>query len=630
MLQQMREGFRYLKWVLWLIVFMFVVWAFASWTGGGTGGGSQPENWAARVNETTIEAQAFLNYARQLDGTYQSLFGDQYAQQRGLIRVGQQAINNLVDEELIFQAASRQGLGVSPAEVAQAITRDPSFQENGAFIGAERYRGMFKSSRMSVAQYESQMRRRLLVNKYRGLVGDGITVTDAEVEQEFLRRNQKTSVDWILVDAARLTVSQPDDAAIQAYYDAHRDRYMRGEGRTGSFVLVNPRDLAASATVGEAEIRAAYDRDQASRYTQREQRRASHILLKVPAGASDADTAKVAAKARDVLRQARAGGDFADLARRYSEDSSAAAGGDLNFFGRGQMVKEFEEAAFSLPVGSISDPVKTVYGFHIIKVTDTRDARVQPFDEVKDAIRDDIALGRARSAAMDRAAQIATAAVGGHLDDAARAQGLAVTETGPLHTGDALPGQPASQQVVMRMLALQPGQVSEAVAVPGGMIIVQVTGALPDEARPLSEVRARVEKEILDERRSDALRARAGAAGSLATLARQLAIDVRKQDDLARGAGLPGVPRDARIDRQIDALAPGVIGDPVVTTTGLVVLSVRARNDHRDEFAAQRDTTRDSLVTQQRDRLLRAHVHRLRDQGEVTINETLVATVDRS
>ena len=630
MLQQMREGFRYLKWVLWLIVFMFVVWAFASWTGGGTGGGRQPENWAARVNGTTIEAQAFLNYARQLDGTYQSLFGDQYAQQRGLIRVGQQAINNMVDEELIFQAASGQGLGVSPAEVAQAITRDPSFQENGAFIGAERYRGMFKSARMSVAQYESQMRRRLLVNKYRGLVGDGITVTDAEVEQEFLRRNQKTSVDWILVDAARLTVSQPDDAAILAYYDAHRDGYMRGEGRTGTFVLVNPRDLAASVTVGEAEIRAAYDRDQASRYTQREQRRASHILLKFPAGASDADTAKVAAKTRDVLRQARAGGDFADLARRYSEDSSAAAGGDLNFFGRGQMVKEFEEAAFSLPVGSISDPVKTVYGFHIIKVTDTRDARVQPFDEVKDAIRDDIALGRARSAAMDRAAQIATAAAGGHLDDAARAQGLAITETGPLHTGDALPGQPASQQVVMRMLALQPGQVSEAVAVPGGMIIVQVTGALPDEARPLSEVRARVEKEILDERRSDALRARAAAAGSLATLARQLAIDVRKQDDLARGVGLPGVPRDARIDRQIDTLAPGVIGDPVVTTTGLVVLSVRARNDHRDEFAAQRDTTRDSLVTQQRDRLLRAHVHRLREQGEVTINEPLVATVDRS
>jgi peptidyl-prolyl cis-trans isomerase D len=630
MLQQMREGFRYLKWLLWLVVLMFVIWAFASWTGGGTGSGREPENWAAKVNGTVIEAQAFLNYARQLDGTYQSLFGEQYAQQRSVIRVGRQAINGMVDEELLFQAATRQGLGVSPEEVAQAITRDPSFHEDGVFIGAERYRSLFKSARTSVGQFESQMGRRLLVDKYRGLIGDGVSVTDAEVEQEFLRRNQKTSVDWILVEAARLSVPPPDDAAVQSFYGAHRDRYMRGEGRTGIFVLVNPRDLAASVAVGEAEIRAAYDRDQASRYTQREQRRASHILLKVPAGASDADTAKVAAKTRDVLRQAKAGGDFAGLARRYSEDTSASAGGDLDFFGRGQMVKEFEDVAFSLPVGSISDPVKTVYGFHIIKVTDTRDARVRPFDEVKDAIRDDIALGRARSAAMDRAAQIATAADGGRLEEAARAQGLAVTETGPMRTGDALPGQPASNQVVVRMMALQPGQVSEAIAVPGGMGIVQVTGTLPDEARPLQEVRARVEKEVLDERRSEALRARAAAAGNIEALARQLKIDVKKEDDLARGAGLPGVPRDPRIDRQIDTLAPGVTGDPVVTTAGLVVLSVRARNDHRDEMPAQRDATRDSLVTQQRDRLLRAHVRRLRDQGEVTINQPLVGTVDRS
>jgi len=630
MLQQMREWFRYLKWVLWLVVLMFVIWAFASWTGGGTGRGPEPENWAAKVNGTVIEAQAFLNYARQLDGTYQSLFGEQYAQQRGLIRVGRQAINTMVDEELLFQAATRQGLGVSPEEVAQAITRDPSFQENGAFIGAARYRTLFKSARLSVGQFESQMRRRLLIDKYRGLVGDSVSVTDSEVEQEFLRRNQKTSVDWILVDATRLSVPPPDDAAVQSFYVAHRDRYMRGAGRTGIFVLVDPRDLATSATVGEAEIRAAYDRDLESRYTQREQRRASHILLKVPAGAGEADTARVAAKAADVRRQAKAGGDFAELARRHSEDSSAAAGGDLNFFGRGQMVREFEDAAFSLPVGSISDPVKTAYGFHIIKVTDTREARVQLFDEVRDAIRDGLALDRARSAATDRAAQIAAAAGGGRLEEAARAQGLAVTETGPLHAGEALPGQPASNQVVMRMMTLQPGQVSEPVAVPGGTVIVQVTGTLPDEARPLPEVRARVEKELLDERRGEALRARAAAAGSLAALARQLGIDVRKQDDLARGAGLPGVPREPRIDRQIDTLAPGVIGDPVVTTAGLVVLSVRARDDHRDELAARRDETRDGLVTQQRDRLLRAHVRRLRDQGEVTINEPLVGTVDRS
>jgi peptidyl-prolyl cis-trans isomerase D len=263
-------------------------------------------------------------------------------------------------------------------------------------------------------------------------------------------------------------------------------------------------------------------------------------------------------------------------------------------------------------------------------VTDTRAARVQTFDEVKEDIRKDIALGRARSAANERASQIATGAAGGRLDEAARERGLTVNETGAVRAGGALPGLPASQPAVARMLELEPGQVSEPIAVPGGLVIVQVTGTLPDEARPLQEVRTRIDKEILDERRGEALRARADAAGSLDALARQLGVEVKKQDDLTQGAVLTGVSRDSRIDRQIETLAPGAIGDPVPTAAGLVLLSVRARDDRREEMATQHDATRDSLVSQQRDRLLRAHIRRLRDQGEVAINEALVETVDRS
>jgi peptidyl-prolyl cis-trans isomerase D len=630
MLQQMRDWFRYLKWLLVIVVFMFVVWAATSWTGGSSGGRTQSEEWAAKVNGTVIEAQAFLNYARQLDGTYRSIFGDQYAQQRGMIRVGRQAINNMVEEELLYQEALRQGLVVSPEEVAQAITRDPSFQENGQFIGAARYRDLFKTARISLADFEKQIHRRLLVEKYRGLVGDGVSVLDSEVEKEFLRHNQKTSVDWILADPARLGATAPDATALTSWYETHKDRYMRGEGRTGKFVLVNPRDLASSMSVGDAEARAAYDRDRDTRYTQREQRRASHILFKVKEDAKPDEAARIEAKARDVLRRAKAGEDFAALARKYSEDTSASSGGDLNFFGRGQMVQEFDQAAFTLPVGTISDLVKTTYGYHIIKVTETRDASVRPFEEVREAIRAELALGRARSLALDRAAQLASAAAGGRLEEAAQAQGLTLADTGPVRSGDALPGQPASQQVVSRMLGMQPGQVSESVAVPGGMVVVQVTGTVPDEPRPFSEVRASIEKDILDERRGQELRRLAASAGGLEALAKRLKTEVKHQDDLTPGAPLPGVPQDPRIESQIETLAPGTLGEPVPTGAGLVLLSVRARDDHRSELAAQRDATRDTLVGQQRDRLLRAHVRALRDRGDVTINQTLVETVDRS
>ncbi|HKQ96946.1 MAG TPA: peptidylprolyl isomerase, partial [Candidatus Polarisedimenticolia bacterium] len=436
MLQQMREQFRYLKWLLVLVVFMFGVWAFATWTGGSGGRVSNEPTWAAKVNGEVVDGQAYLNYARQLDNTYQQMFREQYAQQRALIRVGRQAMNTLVDEELLYQAARAQGLSVAPAEVAAAITRDPSFQENGKFIGVERYRNMFSAARISVGDYEKHLERRLLVEKYRNLVGSGATVSDGEVEREFARRNQKTTLDYVVVDPTKLTSATPDEARLRAYYDAHRDRYLRGEGRTGLFVLINARELAATINVADADVRAAYDRDLASRYTTKEQRRASHILFKVPSGASDAETRKIEAKAEGVLKRAQAGGDFAALARQFSEDSSAQAGGDLNFFGRGQMVKEFEEPAFTLPVGSISNLVKSTFGYHIIKVTDTRAAAVQPFESVRDRIRQEIAVDRAGTQAGDRAAAIAQAAAGGRLDEAARAAGLKATETGPVRPGD--------------------------------------------------------------------------------------------------------------------------------------------------------------------------------------------------
>jgi peptidyl-prolyl cis-trans isomerase D len=268
-----------------------------------------------------------------------------------------------------------------------------------------------------------------------------------------------------------------------------------------------------------------------------------------------------------------------------------------------------------------------VFGYHIIKVTDTRAARVQPFEEVRDRIRQEVALERASAQAGDRARQLATAAAGGKLDAAAKTLGLTATDTGAVHAGDALPGQPASQAAVTRLLALQPGQVSDTVPVPGGQVIVQATGVVPDEARPFAEARARVERDLLDDRRVQEVRSRTG--GGLEALARAYKTEVKSQEDVARGAGVPGLPRDPALDRQIETLATGALGDPVSTTAGIVVIRVRSRNDHKDEFAAQKDSLRDTLLNQDRERLIRAHVRRLHDEGRVEINDTLVASIDR-
>ncbi|HEX9428607.1 MAG TPA: peptidylprolyl isomerase, partial [Candidatus Polarisedimenticolia bacterium] len=436
----MRNWFRYLRWLLVVIILMFVWWAVSVW-GGGMTNRRPGDDWAATVNGTSITVPAFQSYARSLDGTYQSLLGDSYAQQRALIHIGQQAINRLIDDELAFQEAVRQGITVTPQEVSESILRNPGFQENGRFIGVERYRKMFNGSRMSVEDYESQVRRDLLVAKFRSLIEDGVTVGDAEVREEFDRRNVKETIDYIVADPAKIRRgAAATDEEVRRYYEAHRDRYTRGEGRTGLYVLYATDAAATGALPSDGEVRAAYDRDRETRFTLKDQRRASHILLKVPADAPPATTAKVEAKAREILKRARSGEDFAALARKYSEDSSASSGGDLNFFSRGQMVKEFEDAAFGLPPGGISDLVRTPYGFHIIKLVETRPGRAVPFEEAREGLRQELQRARARVEAGKRSLDLARAAGGGKLEAVAKSQGLTVSETGPVHDGDSVPG----------------------------------------------------------------------------------------------------------------------------------------------------------------------------------------------
>jgi peptidyl-prolyl cis-trans isomerase D len=296
------------------------------------------------------------------------------------------------------------------------------------------------------------------------------------------------------------------------------------------------------------------------------------------------------------------------------------------------MVKEFEDAAFSLKVGEVSDLVRTTYGFHIIKVTETREPRVMPLEEVRDRIRDEIRANRSRSQGLERAASLAAAASSGELKKVAESQRLTVSETGPVHAGGTLPAVPGSQAVVATMMALQPGQVSKAISTPSGPVVVQVTGVVPDEPRPLGEVRSQVEKDLDDERAIAAVKQRleSANAGGLPAVARLFKTEVKSQVDVARGAPIPGLPGDPAIQRQIESLPAGRIGEPILTTSGILLLVVRERNDHREEFDAQRDAARDALLQQERDRLLRAVARRLRSQGEVTINEQLVESIDKS
>lgn len=375
MLDRMRRHKGWLKWSLALVVLTFVVFYIPDFLTTTTG--AAPGSVVAEVEGQSITVGAFQRrYQAQLSA-YRQAYGSQLSED--LLRqlgIQQQILQQLVDEEAMVAEARRQGIEVSDVEVRQRILAMPAFQENGQFIGEQRYRQVlqFQNPPLTTADFEDNLRRAIAVDKLQSAVTGWMSVSDTEVDQEYRRRNEKVKLDVVPVspDAFRDDVTV-GDADLTAYFDAHKESYRVGEKRKIKYLLVDVDAVRAQTTVPDADIEKFYQ-DNLQQYQTPEQVRASHILLRT----EGKDEEAVKAQAQSLADKARAGADFAALAKANSDDGSKDQGGDLGCQPEGTYVPEFEQAVKTLPLNTVSDPVKTQFGYHLILVKSRDQQTVQP------------------------------------------------------------------------------------------------------------------------------------------------------------------------------------------------------------------------------------------------------------
>src|SRR2546425_3503778 len=402
MLDRMRRHKAWLKWSLLLVCLAFVIFYIPDFLRG-SGADAASGDTVARIDNQEITAGEFRRiYQAQLQA-YRSAYGGQMSDQLlKQLGVENQILQQLVDERAALAEAARLGIDVSDEEVRQRIFSMPAFQENGAFIGEARYNQLLRMQRppMSAQEFEDSVRRGLTVEKLRVALTDWLSVADNELEQEYRRRNDKVKLAVVsfTADSFRPQVSA-SDADVASYFEAHKADFKIPEKRKIRYVLIDIDGIRAKTAVPPADVERTYN-NSVEQYTTPEQVRASHILLKT----EGKDDAAVKAKAEEVLKQAKAGGEFAALAKKNSEDEqSAKNGGDLDYFGRGRMVPEFDQAVFAMQPGQISDLVKTQYGYHIIKLVDKKTATTRTLAELKPQITDQLAYEKAQAQAADLA-----------------------------------------------------------------------------------------------------------------------------------------------------------------------------------------------------------------------------------
>src|SRR3979490_936507 len=320
----------------------------------------------------------------------------------------QQILKQLVFEKESEYEAKRLGISVSDQERADRIRQYvPTAFNGGTFVGMDRYSAEVQARyQMTVPVFEELIRQSLLEEKFRKLATDGISVGPAELQDEFRYKNEKVKLDYALIKPEDLESKiSPDEAEIRAAYEKNKAKYQVPERRVARYALVDVNQIRQNVQVSDDMLKLQYQAN-IQQYEVPNRVHAEHILL-MTVGKTDAEIEEIHQKAEDVLKQAKKGTNFEELAKKYSEDpGSKDKGGDLGWITRGQTVPEFEKTAFGLDKGKISDLVKTQYGFHIIKVLDKETAHTKPFDEVKDSIRTPLLLSKSDKMASDEADQL--------------------------------------------------------------------------------------------------------------------------------------------------------------------------------------------------------------------------------
>ena len=546
-----------------------------------------------------------------------------------------QVLDQMILKQALTVEAQRLGIRVTDQELLDRIKQILPAAWNGDTWLKDRYTTEVQTrTGMTIPEFEDFLRDQMLEDKFRQLVTDAITVSPAEIQAEYRRRNEKVQIEYVLLKPAELAPTiQPTDAELSAYYTKHAGLYQVPEKRSARYALLDLAKLRATTTVGDDALGAYYN-SHIDEYKVENRAHVEHILFKT-VGKTDAEIAEIRQKAEDVLKKAKSGANFEDLARKFSEDDGTKPkGGDLGWIVEGQTVPEFQQAAFTLPKGSISDLVKTQYGFHIIKVLDREQAHTKSFEEVRGSIAPTV-LDETVSAAANNISEKLASAIrqSNHqpLEDLAKKFNLTVGELPLASVTDPLAAFANSQEVRTAVFQLRPGELSQPLQTPQGFAIVTPKDIQAAHQGTFAEVRSRVLADYQQEKSLELAKSKAEELAKLAKsgepfdkAAKSLNLDAKTSESLSRSGSIPDVGSGELLDAAF-TMPVGQVSDAKNVTGNWLVYRVAAHEPVNDAAVVlQADQIRQQLLQSKQKAAFEAFrvalENRLKKEGKLVIN----------
>ncbi|MBI5557551.1 MAG: SurA N-terminal domain-containing protein [Deltaproteobacteria bacterium] len=612
----------YLQATVLVIIVVFIFW------GVGSNNQSGGQNAVATVNGESITIMEFDQaYQRTMD-KYRNQFGGNLP--KGFLEamnLKKQVINELIQRSLLLQGGEEIGIYVSNMEIQNGIKEMTVFQNNGVF-DVTRYKDVLKGSRMTPTKFEAGLRDDMIATKVgMGLGGFG-RVSPRELDERFRFDNSELRFDYAVFkaesygDKVKFT---PE--ALTEYFEKNKETYKTPPQVKLKYLSFPIKDEMAKITIPQEEIEAYYNSHQGD-FGQLEKRRVRHILLKT----TEQDKEQRRPEIEKILARAKAGEDFAALAMEFSQDGSAARGGDLGFFGQGQMVPEFEEVAFRLQKGEISDVVTSQFGYHIIKLEEIQPAKLTPLAEAKGAIENKLKKQQAENSLFEKANEAYEKIIfAGSLAKYAENFTITLSGTDFFIQSSPPPAFDGHPEVISTAFSLKKGELSSLINSSAGYTVLMVEDRKEPEIPAFEEVKEKVKKDFIGAEAK--VLCQKAAEDTLAALRLQADVDFAKKMK-ENGLSVQESGYFSRIKRTSKELPKQVIEtgltltaespypEKVVTAdNGIYVFRLKDVKDAPAENDKERQAFEARLAMEKQKQVMDAWLAYLMKMGKVTINE---------
>jgi len=556
-----------------------------------------------------------------------------------------QFVEQIVSDRAALYEANRLGITATDDEaLASIVANYPQFFPNGFLANKDQFEAALAQQGITLQDIVNESRDQVILGKLRNAVLGSIVVTPKEIEDEFRKKNEKLRIQYIAFPPAKFRdLATPSEADVRKYYDANKASFTQPAKTAYQVAVLDQDKVAATINVTDEQLRAAYS-SALDNFRMPERAHARHILLKTE-GKSDAEKKALMAKAEDLLKQLKNGADFAELAKKNSDDGSKDQGGDLGWFVRNQMVPEFDSVAFSLKPKELSGVVTSQFGYHIIQTLEKEPAKLKPFEEVKDELAKEVrsqavsdrmqTLGDQMHADLVKSPKSAT--------EIAKKYGADLIAMPSASAGEAVPGLGVVPEIDSALASMKPDEVSSVLVLPANRLAVVVLNSrTPGRPAEFAEVESKIHDKLVDDKSIQIATDRAKDAADrlkkgedIAKIAKSMQLDVTTSSVFGRADSIDGLGPAASLEEAFSAPLGGVLG-PLPVQGRNIVAKITEKNE-ADMISLP--VEHDSLLGQLRQKkaqdrnslLMDGILEKLTSEGKVKVNQkeiqNLVATM---